>query len=130
MILALLLLASVTVFAQSETHGFSDLIGKWRNSSGAGLDVIDSNTVYIVHGTQRKLASTSLSDFTHNPVSLNLTIRDSSKSITLKSLLLFVKDDMIQWQVFDSEVKPVSYKGNLTGASDMFFLRRIEELNN
>ena len=127
MILALSLFTSLTVFSQKEKYSFSNLIGNWRNSKGSGLDVVDSNTIYIVHGGQRKLAQASLSDFSKNPVSLNLSVKDASHVTTLKSLLLFVNEKMLQWQVFDTETKPVSFRYD---KGDMLFLKKIEELNN
>lgn len=124
---ALLMMASLAVFAQTDKYDFKNLVGKWRTSSGAGLDVVDSNTIYIVHGDQRKLANISLADFSRNPASLNLNVKEPAKAVTLKSLLLFVNDITLQWQVFDTEVKPASF-GNTR--SDMLFLKKIEELNN
>ena len=137
MMLALLFLASVTVWAQSEEEAiertsreersFQDLIGSWRNKSGAGLDIIDSNTVYIVRGDQRKLALAKVSDTKKAPVTFNLTIRDSAKMITLKGLLMPVGENMLQWQIFDSETKPASYTSS---RGDMLFLKRIDKLMN
>jgi hypothetical protein len=127
MIVALSLLVSLTVFSQTKQYGFKNLVGTWRNSNGTGLDVVDSNTIYIVNGSQRKLASASLSNFSKNPVSLNLSVKDSSRAVTLKSLLLFVNDNMLQWQVFDAGTKPVSFRYD---RGDMLFLKKIEELNN
>ena len=121
------LFVSLTVFSQAGKYSFTNLIGTWRNKSGAGLDVVDSNTIYIVHGSQRKLASASLSDFSKNPVSLNLAVKDSSRVVTLKSLLLFMNDNTLQWQVFDTDTKPVNFRYD---KRDMLFLKKIEELNN
>ena len=127
MIVALSIFISLTAFAQTEKYSFRNLVGTWRNSSGAGLDVVDSNTIYIVHGNQRKLATASVSDFTKNPVSLNRTVKDASHAITLKSLLLFVNDNMLQWQIFDTETRPANFSYD---KGDMLFLKKIEELSN
>lgn len=124
---ALSLFISLTAISQAEKYSFKNLIGTWRNSKGAGLDVVDSNTIYIVHADQRRLATASLSDFSRNPILLNLAVKDASRVITLKSLLLFVNDNMLQWQVFDKESKPVSFRYD---RRDMLFLKKIEELNN
>ena len=110
MMIALSLFTALTTRAQEkEERSVKDLVGTWRNSSGAGLDIEDSNTVYIVRGDKRKLATATFADVRKNPASFNLTVKDSSKSITLKGLLMVVNDDMLQWQVFDTETKPVSY---------------------
>ena len=102
-------------------------MGTWRNSTGVGMDVVDSNTVYIVHGNQRKLASASLTGVGRNPLSFNVSIKDSSKIVVLKGLLLFVNDNTLQWQVFDSDTKPVSFRYE---RGDMLFLKRIDKLYN
>lgn len=124
---ALSLFVSLTALSQKENYSFSNLVGTWRNRTGAGLDVVDSNTIYIVHGGQRKLAKASLSDFTKNPISFNLAVAGDSRVMTLKSLLLFLNDKTLQWQVFDTETKPVNFRYN---KGDMLYLKKIEELNN
>lgn len=122
------LFAALNGWAQTkEEHSMNDLVGMWRNSSGAGLDIVDSNTVYIVRGDQRKRAFATVTDIRKNPVNFNLTVKDSSRAITLKGLLLIVNDDMLQWQVFDSETKPASFSYS---RGDMLFLKRIDKLTN
>jgi len=100
MMLALSFFVSVSVWAQSEEEGaeeqvsakqqksFQDLVGSWRNKSGAGLDIVDSNTVYIVRGDRRVQALVKLSDLNKVPVTFNLTLKDSVKITTLKGLLM------------------------------------------
>lgn len=139
MMMVLSLFASLSGWSQSEEeddvkrsskqeHTFQDLVGSWRTKGGSGLDIIDSNTVYIVKGNMRKLAVAKLSDINKAPASFNLTIKDSSKTVTLKGLIMLVADNLMQWQVFDSETKPVSYTSQTRG--DMLFMKRIEKLMN
>src|SRR3954447_6570372 len=101
-VLMLFGMLSVTANAQKK-YSFENLKGNWRNSSGAGLDIVDSNTIYIVYGTQKKLVTRSKADFSKSPVWLDLAVKESNRETTLKSLLFFVNEDLIQWQVFDSE---------------------------
>ncbi|HEX8314130.1 MAG TPA: hypothetical protein VF609_04020 [Flavisolibacter sp.] len=138
MMIVLSLFVSVVGWAQpeeaeeiskKEERSFQDLVGSWRNKSGAGLDIVDSNTVYIVRGNQRKLALPNVSDVSKAPVTFNLTLKDSSKVVTLKGLLMLVGDNMLQWQVFDSETKPASFNSGRS-RGDMLFLRRIDKLTN
>lgn len=119
---------SETHVSKEEKHSFQDFVGSWRNKSGAGLDIVDSNTVYIVRGDQRKLAMSSLSDINKAPITFNLTVKDSAKIVTLKGLLVLVGDNLLQWQVFDTETKPASYTARNRG--DMLFLKRIDKLIN
>ena len=140
MIMVLSFFVSLSSLAQSEEEGerhvskkesksFQDFVGFWRNKSGTGLDIVDSNTVFIVRGNQRKIALATLSDISKTPITFNLTVKDSAKTVTLKGLLMLVGDNLLQWQVFDSETKPVSYSS--AGARrDMLFLKRIDKLMN
>ena len=128
MITVLSLFASLAGWTQTTADlSINDLVGTWRNSKGNGLDIVDSTTVYIVHGSQRKLASATVSDVQKNPVDFTLTVKDSTKSITLKGVLLVVSDDILQWQVFDSDTRPVSYSFH---KRDMLFMKRIKNLVN
>lgn len=125
--LVLVLSLSGTAEAQDK-YDFKTLVGSWRNADGAGLDVVDTNTVYVVFGDNRKKVNYCKADFSKSPVWLDLAVKDtSSKLVTLKSLLLFVSEDMIQWQVFDKETRPAHFsndKGNL------LFLKRVTAMNN
>jgi hypothetical protein len=56
-----------------------------------------------------------------------MAVKDASHVVTLKSLLLFVNEDLIQWQVFDSETRPAYFS---TDKGDMLFLKRVAELIN
>jgi hypothetical protein len=127
MLVVLSLFVSLTVFSQRERYSFKNAVGTWRNSNGIGLDVVDSNTVYIVNGENRKLAAVTWQNTTMNPFTLYLSVKDSSKTIVLKTLLLLVSDDMVQWQIFDSETKPASFGYN---KGDMLYLKRISEMYN
>lgn len=117
---------TLTVEAQKK-YSFDNLKGSWRNSKGAGLDIVDSNTIYIVYGTQKKLVNQCRTDFSKSPVWLDLAVKENNHLITLKSLLLFVNEDLIQWQVFDSETRPAYFS---TDRGDMLFLKRVSELIN
>ena len=133
-ILTLVLFLSMMVVVNAQNvvnaqakYSFENLKGSWRNSSGAGLDIVDSNTIYIVHGEQKKLIDRCKVDFTKSPAWLDIAIRDNNRVVTLKSLLLFVDENLIQWQVFDSETRPAYFNSD---KGDMLFLKRVTELIN
>lgn len=136
--MVLWLFVSLSALAQTEDietvggkeHSFQDLVGTWRNKSGMGLDIVDSNTVYLVRGDQRKLARATISDVTKVPVTFNLTVQDSARIVTLKGLVMLVGENMLQWQVFDTETKPASFSSNSGSRREMMFLKRIDELIN
>lgn len=115
------------VAGAQDKYNFENLKGSWRNRNGAGLDIVDSNTIYIVYGTQKKLVTRCKADFSKSPVWLDLAVKESGKVTTLKSLLLFVNDDLLQWQVFDSETRPAYFSAN---RGDMLFLKRMAEMIN
>ena len=124
-IVALVLFLTIGVIANAQKkYNFENLKGSWRNSNGAGLDIVDSNTIYIVYGTQKKQVTRSRADFSKSPAWFDLAVKDSSHVVTLKSLLLFVNENLIQWQVFDSETQPAYFS---TTRGDMLFLKRMQE---
>jgi len=125
---ALVLFFSMTLTADAQKkYSFDNLKGSWRNSNGAGLDIVDSNTIYIVYGEQKKMVNRCKVDFSKSPVWLDMAVKDANHVVTLKSLLLFVNEDLIQWQVFDSETRPAYFS---TDKGDMLFLKRVAELIN
>lgn len=127
-IVALVFFLAVTEAVQAQKkYSFENLKGSWRNKSGAGLDIVDSNTIYIVYGEQKKLVSKSRADFSKSPVWFDLAVKDSNNVKTLKSLLLFVSEDLLQWQVFDSDTRPAYFS---TERGDMLFLKRVSQMIN
>jgi len=110
-------------FAQNKS--FQNLIGKWeavdsQNQRG-GLEVIDSANVYLVYGNDRKRIADYKADFSKTPAWFDFTIRDESGTMQLKSLILFVNEDLIQWQVFESAIRPAHFTQN---DGEMMYLRR------
>lgn len=126
--LSLQLSSTAQVPASLQKYSFTNLVGSWRTSKGTGLDVVDSNTIYVVNGAHRKLVTSTTADFSKNPAWFNLSVKDDGKVVTLKSLLMFVNEDMLQWQVFDTETKPAAY--NEARRGDMLFLKRVKQLEN
>lgn len=121
--LLLALVLSTTVWAQSRS--FQNLLGVWEavdseNQSG-GLEIIDTQKIYIVYGKERKPITGCIFDFTKSPNWFDFSVVDSSGILKLKSLLLFVNDDLIQWQVFDGDVRPAYFTEE---KGQMVYLRR------
>jgi hypothetical protein len=114
---------STTLWAQGRS--FQNLVGVWEavdseNQSG-GLEFIDSVKIYLVYGKERKPVSSCTFDFTKSPSWFDFTVADSSGLMKLKSLLLFVNEDLIQWQVFDGEARPAYFTED---KGQMVYLRR------
>lgn len=115
--------------AFAQKYSFKDLVGNWRTKDGAGLEVVDSFRIYVVYQDKKKLLVNYSTDFTSNPAKFNFVLRDGSGLVNVKSQMLFVNDDLVQWQVTDSDAKPVGYNGN-TQRRDVLMLRRVEERSN
>jgi hypothetical protein len=102
---------STALWAQGRS--FQHLIGVWEavdseNQSG-GLEFIDSQRIFLVYGKERKQATLIRFDFSKSPCWFDFTLKDSTGVLNLKSLLLFVNDDLIKWQVFDGEGRPADF---------------------
>lgn len=122
-ILLLTILCSAPAWPQN--RNFKSLVGTWEavdaeNQSG-GLEFIDSLHVYLIYGKERKPATACTFDFSKSPNWFDFSLVDSTGKMTLKSLLLFVNDDLIQWEVFDSEARPAHFTGD---GGQMVYLRR------
>ena len=112
-----------SAFAQSRS--FAHLIGKWEavdseNASG-GLEVLDSSRLYLVYGTQKKPITGYRLDLSKSPGTFDFTVKDSMGNLSLKSLLQFINDDLIQWQVFDDAAMPAGFSPR---PADVVYLRR------
>jgi hypothetical protein len=120
----LLLSVFLCCAAEAQNRSFQHLIGRWEavdseNSSG-GLEVLDSTKVFMVYNNEKKAIECKV-DFTKSPIWFDFTIKDSTGTLRMKSLLQFVNDDLIQWQVFEGDAQPVQFASN---SGDMVYLRR------
>lgn len=111
--------------SKAQGHDIKSLIGKWEavdfESRNGGLEVMDSAKLFIVYGNQRKEIVSYKADFTKSPALFDFTIKDSTETLNLKSLIQFINEDLIQWQVFEEPIRYASYTGKL---GDIVYLRR------
>lgn len=104
------LISSYASFAQART--MRDLLGSWDvvdsdNSRGL-LEVSDSNTIYLAFQGQRKQITSYKADFSKSPGSFAFAIKDSSGTVNLNSQILFVNDNLVEWRIFEADVKQVA----------------------
>ena len=118
LIIQFILLLNLPAIAQKWT--FTDLVGNWRAANGAGLQVIDSNNIFVVYENEKKKAERAFIDFKSNPSSLDFEIKDSNSTYVLKSLFQFVSKDLLQWQVFEGE-RPANFTAS---EGELVYLRR------
>ena len=118
-----LLITTLTAVAQN--RNFKDLVGKWEavdsdNNSG-GLEIEDSIKIYLVYGDERKQIVSFKTDFQKSPARFDFTIKNGTESFELRSLIQFINDDLLQWQVFEDDVQPAHFKEN---EGTLVYLRR------
>ena len=86
------------------------LIGNWEaagsDNQGIGLEIKDSSEIYIVYGTEKKRISGYKADFTKSPGWFDFMIKEGNEVIHIKSLIQFVNDELVQWQLFDGPERP------------------------
>jgi len=88
----LLLLFSFFLGASGNAQKYSmkNLTGRWESEEGGGIEVIDSNKIFIVYGSEKKQIASYQADFSRSPAWFDFVIRDSGQSISFKNLLLFI----------------------------------------
>lgn len=111
--------------AAAQVRSISSLTGTWEavdadNASG-GLQVVDSTKLFLVYGDQKKTLTTFKLDFTKSPAWFDFTVQDGKQSIQLKSLIQFINEDLLQWQIFEGSTRPVHFAND---AGDVLYLRR------
>lgn len=111
--------------AAAQPRSINSLVGTWvavdsDNASG-GIQVIDSTKMFMVYGDQKKPISTYKLDFSKTPAWFDFTVQDGQQSIQLKSLIQFINDDLLQWQIFEGNTRPVHFANE---AGDVLYLRR------
>jgi hypothetical protein len=104
----------------AQKWSFTDLVGNWRAENGAGLQVIDSNNIYVVYNQEKKKVAHFLINLKSNPSTLDFEVQDSLAQMTLKTLFQFVTKDLIQWQVFEGE-RPANFTAS---DGELLYLRR------
>ena len=110
-------------FAQQRS--IQNLVGKWEavdseNSSG-GIEVVSGDQIFLVYGSEKKPVHSFRLDFSKSPAWFDFTVKDSASTITLKSLIQFINEDLIQWQLFDGDVRPAHFTNS---GGQMVYLRR------
>ncbi len=106
-------------------RSIQSLVGSWEAvraaNEGGGLEVVDSATLYLVYGDQKKKITSYKADFTQSPVRFDFAVKDSTETINLKSLIEFINNDMIKWQLFEGDAMPVHF---VNDRGEILYLRR------
>ena len=111
----------------AQTTGFQHLIGTWQivsdQEQGGSLEIIDSTTILIkFDGQEKKLAGCKI-DFSKSPYWFDFSAKDTTTAFSnFKSLLEFVGDDTMRWQVFVDEERPDHFSSQ---SGELFYLKRV-----
>lgn len=123
----LLILFSTIAFAQ-KSHTAKDLIGKWegkdtRNEVG-GLIFLKDNKAIVAARGKNSPAMNYTTDFTSNPVKIDLSVQPPNGGrINLKGLLQFIDDNTIKFQVFPGGNRPNDF--DTASSDDIVILKRV-----
>ena len=110
---------------------FQNMIGSWEiigeQDAGGGLEIIDSATILIrFMGEEKKLLEYKI-DFSKSPYWFDFKAKDTTGVSNFKSLLEFISDDTLKWQIFTDGER----SSHFTSASgDLFYLKRARPKTN
>lgn len=111
----------------NRTTGIQSLIGRWEivgtKDDGGRLEILDSSTIVITYGGEKKALSGFKLDFTKSPIWFDFFVRDSSATMNVKSIMEVISDDLIKWQVFMNEDRASHFTSE---KGELFYLKRIK----
>ena len=103
------------------------LVGRWEivgtKADGGRLEILDSTTIVITYGGEKKALSGFEMDFTKSPIWFDFYVKDSSATMTVKSIMEVISDDLIKWQVFMNEDRASHFTSE---KGELFYLKRIK----
>ena len=107
---------------------FKDLVGRWEfvgeQSNIATLEVIDSSNIILSYNGEKKKIIDYKMDFAKNPIWFDFSTIDSSyTTVTVKSLLELINDNMIKWQFFVDEERTPYFSSS---KGELFYLRKMK----
>ena len=110
---------------------FQNMIGSWEiigeQDAGGGLEIIDSATILIrFMGEEKKLLEYRI-DFSKSPYWFDFKAKDTTGVSNFKSLLEFVSDDTLKWQIFTEGERASHFT---SGSGELFYLKRTRSKSN
>ena len=120
-----ILFAGIHAFNQQKQ--FKDLIGRWEivgeQKDSACLEVIDSTTIILSYmGEKKKLIEYKI-DFQRSPIWFDFSAGDSSSTVSVKSILEIMNDNMIKWQLFLDEDRTDHFSSS---KGELYYLRKAK----
>jgi len=120
-LMGVLFVFSASFYASAQNYFVKTLIGRWEDSDGGGIEVVDSSKLFLVYGKEKKPIISYKADFTKSPAWFDFVVQDSTKQLQMKSLLLLQNDGNLKWQVFDDAYRMNDFT---PGKGDIVILRR------
>jgi hypothetical protein len=117
-VLVFALILGMNVAAQK--YSLKSLVGVWESADGAGIEVIDSSRIFLLYNGDKRQVISFETNFSKSPCWFDFTVRDSAENFSMKSLLLFVNEDLLQWQIFEEE-RPLNFSAD---KGTMVYLKR------
>jgi hypothetical protein len=78
--------------------------------------VVSSSKIFLVYGTDKKPVIAYSADFSKSPVWFDFVVKDSTRTVSVKSLLLLEPGNILKWQVFEDGKRPNDFapdRGNV-----------------
>ena len=126
-ILAGLMISFFSFKAISQQKKMNDLLGRWEivnNKDSATLEIIDSSTITLTYNGEKKKIIDYKIDFAKNPIWFDFSTIDSSyTTVTVKSLLEIMNDNMIKWQLFVDEERTPYFSSS---KGELFYLKKVK----
>ena len=116
-VIAFLLGTCSSMMAQQRV--WKDLRGRWEASDGSGIEIVDSTRIFLFYKDEKKTVSNFTTDLSKTPGWFDFTVKDSSEEHRVQSLMHFISDDLVQWQIFEGQ-RPT----NFDPSREVIFLRR------
>ena len=113
----------LTLSSTAQKYSIKNLQGRWESADGAGIEVIDSSRIFLLYNGDKKQIVSFESNFSKSPCWFDFTVSDSAGNMSMKSLLLFVNEDLVQWQIFEED-RPANFSAD---KGTMVYLRRSKK---
>jgi len=131
----ILILLSALVYFSSGSFGqankFQSMVGLWEmvgeQESGGGLQIKDSSTISIRFMGEEKTILRYNIDFSKSPIWFDFSCRDTAAVSNFKSLIEFVGDDTLKWQIFTDGERADHFTSR---SGELFYLKRVRPKSN
>jgi hypothetical protein len=128
LVFSVVLLGSVS---RGQAKKFQHMVGLWEmigeQEAGGGLQIIDSSTIVIRFMGEEKTILRYNIDFSKSPHWFDFSCKDTASVSNFKSIIEFVGDDTIKWQIF-ADGERANHFTSSTG--ELFYLKRAKSKTN